>query len=330
MKKLLAILIFTGLLASTNLIAQSVGIGTDTPDSSAVLELKSDHKGFLPPSVALIASNNTLPITNPAIGLLVYNTASSGSSPVNVKPGYHYWDGSKWVAVVNKANNYGDMQYWDGSRWVIIPLGLNGQVLTICNGIPFWGNGSCQTNLNLQPANNNYELSFTNYDPNQLANGGGPQFAIQAWTAFGNSLITREILKFDLSSIPVNAVIDSAKLYLYYSDNPLGGNTVDAHSGSNNSCLIQRITSNWTLPCPYSWNNPPSVTTSNQAIIPQSATATDNNIITVTALIKDMLLNSNNGFLIRLQNEVTYNIRQYTASFNSNTAKRPKLSIYYH
>ena len=108
------------------------------------------------------------------------------------------------------------------------------------------------------------------------------------------------------------------------------GNTVDAQYGSNNACYIQRITSSWSLPCPYSWNNPPTVTSANRVVIPQSVTSNDDNIIQITQLVKDMVTNGNNGFLIKLQNEVTYNIRQYTASYSTNTAEHPKLVIYYH
>jgi uncharacterized protein (TIGR02145 family) len=37
------------------------------------------------------------------------------------------------------GNNPGDMYYWDGSNWIIIPIGQEGQQLTVCNGIPHWG-----------------------------------------------------------------------------------------------------------------------------------------------------------------------------------------------
>jgi len=311
-------------------ISQNVGIGTNNPDSSAQLEVSSINKGFLPPRVSLVATNNNNPVDNPATGLLVYNTAEAGATPYNVKPGYYYWDAAKWVPVVNKANAYGDMQYWDGTQWVIIPLGLNRQVLTICNGVPQWGNGTCQTVLVLQPANNLYELNYNSYTPSGLAGTGNPEIPLQAWTAFGDPLNSRQILKFDYSSIPPTAIVDSAKLFLYAVDDPLGGNTVDPHSGSNNACYIQRITSLWDLPCPYSWNNPPAVTATNQSTIPQSITTTDDNIVYVTDLVKDMLINGNNGFLLRLQTEVIYNIRQYASSYNSNTAEHPKLIVYYH
>lgn len=42
--------------------------------------------------------------------------------------------------LINKptGNNIGDMQYWNGSEWVIVPVGMDGQVLTMRNGIPTW------------------------------------------------------------------------------------------------------------------------------------------------------------------------------------------------
>ncbi len=33
----------------------------------------------------------------------------------------------------------GDMQYWNGTNWVMVPVGLNGQVLTLVNSVPTWG-----------------------------------------------------------------------------------------------------------------------------------------------------------------------------------------------
>jgi hypothetical protein len=82
----------------------SVGIGsTTTPDASAQLDVNSSSKGFLPPRVALTATNAAGPITSPATGLLVYNTATAGTSPNNVTPGYYFNSGTAaaptWSAV---------------------------------------------------------------------------------------------------------------------------------------------------------------------------------------------------------------------------------------
>lgn len=47
---------------------KAVGIGTDNPDASSILELKSENKGFLLPRI-----NDINQINNAAEGLLVYN-----------------------------------------------------------------------------------------------------------------------------------------------------------------------------------------------------------------------------------------------------------------
>ena len=49
----------------------SVGIGTDTPDNSALLEMQSSQKGFLPPRMTSALMNA---ISNPVEGLMVYCT----------------------------------------------------------------------------------------------------------------------------------------------------------------------------------------------------------------------------------------------------------------
>ena len=91
------LLIFT--LVFSNAAFAQVGIGTTTPDASSMLEVKSSSKGFLPPRVALTASNSAAPVTTPATGLLVYNTALAGSSPYDVAPGYYFWNGAAWVKL---------------------------------------------------------------------------------------------------------------------------------------------------------------------------------------------------------------------------------------
>lgn len=72
-----------------------VGIGTITPEAS--LDITSSTNGFLIPRVALTANNVAVPVVNPnggalANSTLIYNTATAGTVPNNVIPGYYYWD----------------------------------------------------------------------------------------------------------------------------------------------------------------------------------------------------------------------------------------------
>ena len=80
-----------------------VGVGTTTPEASAMLEVKSTTKGFLPPRVLLTATNAALPIASPSTGLLVYNTATAGTPPNDVTPGYYYWNGSAWIKLTENG-----------------------------------------------------------------------------------------------------------------------------------------------------------------------------------------------------------------------------------
>jgi hypothetical protein len=81
------------------------GIGTTSPSPSAKLEVASTNQGFLPPRIALTATNAASPVTSPATGLLVYNTATAGTTPNNVAPGYYFWNGSAWVAILGNITS---------------------------------------------------------------------------------------------------------------------------------------------------------------------------------------------------------------------------------
>lgn len=102
MKKLFWSLCFLFFL---NLAHAQTGIGTTTPNAAAKLDFSSADKGFLPPRVALTATNTFAPVTGlsgssplaTAAGLLVYNTTSNS----NVTPGYYYWNGTSWILISN-------------------------------------------------------------------------------------------------------------------------------------------------------------------------------------------------------------------------------------
>jgi hypothetical protein len=103
-KKIVEIVVVILFVSTAN--AQT-GIGTTTPNASAKLDITSTNKGFLPPRVALTAANVFAPVTGlsgttelaTAAGLLIYNTATSGTTPNNVVPGYYYWNGTGWIQI---------------------------------------------------------------------------------------------------------------------------------------------------------------------------------------------------------------------------------------
>jgi hypothetical protein len=103
MRKLKFIL-FSIIISFGHFSHAQTGIGTSTPNASAKLDVSSSTLGFLPPRVALTASNVFAPITgtsSAAAGLLIYNTATAGTAPNNVVSGYYYWNGTAWTQISN-------------------------------------------------------------------------------------------------------------------------------------------------------------------------------------------------------------------------------------
>jgi hypothetical protein len=82
-----------------------VGIGTNSVDASAKLQIDASNKGFLPPRVSLTGTSDVSTIANPATGLLVYNIATVGTAPTNVSPGFYYYNGTAWTRLIVPTDN---------------------------------------------------------------------------------------------------------------------------------------------------------------------------------------------------------------------------------
>ncbi len=80
------------LLSTAVLQAQNIGIGTQTPDNSAIVDIASTSKGLLLPRLA-----DTTSVSTPATGLVIYN--QNTKSP-------NYYDGAKWKDVADARNNF--------------------------------------------------------------------------------------------------------------------------------------------------------------------------------------------------------------------------------
>lgn len=63
--------VFVALTLSGKCLSQNVGIGTQTPHASAMLDISSSTKGLLAPRMTTV---QRIAISNPAKGLLVYDT----------------------------------------------------------------------------------------------------------------------------------------------------------------------------------------------------------------------------------------------------------------
>lgn len=184
------------------------------------------------------------------------------------------------------------------------------------------------TNLTLKPASNPFEVSLGVWNSKDYTNNSSPELSGCAWTRDGLPVTLRGLFKFDLSSVPANAKIISAKLSLYSNPTPKNGNFMDANFGANNALLLQRVTEGWNTT--VTWPVQPSTTATNQILIPHTPQSNLDLIdLDVTALVKDMSGNSNHGFMIRLQDETYYTSRIFCSSRYSNSAMHPRLVVQY-
>ena len=157
MKIKLTLCIFFALLNYTAHSQMKIGLPAGVADASAVLDIsnKGDNiaKGFLGPQVALQSNNSPSPITNPATGLMVYNTFAAGTPPNDVSPGYYYWNGSLWVLFaistytlpVTSNNIYGVDGTLSGNR----TFGLGGYYLNLTGGNVGIGNANPTSKLDV-------------------------------------------------------------------------------------------------------------------------------------------------------------------------------------
>ncbi len=112
-----------------------VGINQILPDASAKLEIAATNMGMLIPRVALTATNATAPVTAPADGLLVYNTATAGGVGVNVSPGFYFYNAStccpaaSWIRIFCSSDVILD-PYWSGKESPITFLALTHGIYT--------------------------------------------------------------------------------------------------------------------------------------------------------------------------------------------------------
>jgi hypothetical protein len=72
----------------------NVGIGTNSPSSSAILSLNSTTQGLLIPSMTQTQRNS---ISSPATGLLIFQTDNS--------PGFYFFNGTSWVSIAGSSSS---------------------------------------------------------------------------------------------------------------------------------------------------------------------------------------------------------------------------------
>lgn len=186
--------------------------------------------------------------------------------------------------------------------------------------------------LTLRPdGSDGKDVQVNNYSSNTGANfGSSPVFASYIWSN-GTTFINKALLQFDFSTIPSNAVITSALLDLYADSatTTFVGNPATPMNGTNNASYIKRVTQAWTENT-VTWNNQPAVTSTNQATLPTSTSASQNYLgVDITQLVQDLLDLGNNGFMIEPVATSPSNSMVFRSSDYPDSTFRPQLTICY-
>ncbi len=167
------------------------------------------------------------------------------------------------------------------------------------------GLGTSSNNYGTAPQNASYSITAVNGTPS------------------GNN--NRALIHFDLTSIPTNAVVTSATMKLY-ARGPSG--ILNGHTGNANTSTISTVASPWS-DATVTWDNQPApgfvVATLAQSTNPLQ----DYTNIDVTAAVQDMVGNpaTNNGFMLRLLNEVEYNALIFNSLEGGDSSKVPALEV---
>ncbi len=156
------------------------------------------------------------------------------------------------------------------------------------------------------------------------------EYCSAQWTIFGTPVTYRNFFKFNFSSIPSNAIIQSATMNLFYAPNNLFyGN--DTSLTNSNQSVLQRVVTPWSETT-ATWNTQPTTTNLNEVILPQSTSGNQDYInIDVTAMVQDMFANPSTsfGFRLNLTLEQFYARLFFASSNNPVSYMHPQLQLCY-
>jgi Chaperone of endosialidase len=100
------------LCCSKLMYAQNIGIGTNSPNASSLLEVNSNSKGILIPRVSLQSTTDVTTIPNPVNALLVYNN----NPALPDGRGFYYYNTfiNEWSRLATNIN-LNNIDYWSFS-----------------------------------------------------------------------------------------------------------------------------------------------------------------------------------------------------------------------
>ncbi|QEC75788.1 DNRLRE domain-containing protein [Mucilaginibacter ginsenosidivorax] len=267
-------------------------------------------------------------ITLPKDSVLLTGT---DGNPADVAVGY-LWSqisGPGEASIVNESSASATAKHLVEGKYLFQFMVIDNNGLSGVDTVGVIVKGPTITTLDLSPTNNPNETNVGIYNGQDASNHTSIEEPLCAWTINFIPITVRNLLKFDLSSIPANATITSAQLYLYSDTIPKNGDLVHANSGTDNSFVVQQVATDWST-ASVTWFNQPAGLTANQVILPSTNQPFLNMNINVKDMVSSMVSsNANYGFKLFVQNEVLYTCRIFCSSYYSDPSRHPRLIVKY-
>ena len=294
---------------------------TPTPDKT------SDQAKTKAQSVAVAEADVTITLPQDSVQL----TGQSGT-PGDVIVGY-LWSqisGPNEATIINESSQSAQAKKLIEGTYLFQFMVIDKSGSIGIDTLSVTVKGSELKTLDLSPANNPGESNIAILGSADASNHTSIEEPLAAWTVNGVPFTVRNLLKFDLSSIPANATIESAQLIMYSDTIPMNGDLVHANYGVDNSVVIQQVASSWEFST-LTWFNQPAGLTDNQVIVPH----TDQPYLNINVNVKDLVSsmvknNANYGFKLFLQHEDIYTSRIFCSSYYSDASRHPRLIVKYH
>ena len=141
-------------------LAQSVAINTDgsSANSTAMLDVKSTVKGFLPPRMTQVQRNA---ITTPAAGLIIHCTDCSRIGP-------YAYNGSAWMPMLQRTYSIGDaaqggIVFWvddSGEHGLVAATADQSALVNWNNGVGGWVNKVRNDGIKIGRTNTDATIAF--------------------------------------------------------------------------------------------------------------------------------------------------------------------------
>lgn len=207
------------IMTNFSLLAQeNVGIGTTTPNASAILELDADDKGLLIPRLTTTERDAITAVTS----LIIFNETNSQ---------FEYYDGTNWIAIISSG---------DGLSFDLLTAGTNlGQALLIGDGSTLapTGTGTITSNIFTGTGSTSNAIDLATAEVNgilPIANGGtnASTFTQDKFLIYNGTRLVSTT--YDQNSF-LSSTLTSANIFVGNGSNVANGVTMTGDASITNS-----------------------------------------------------------------------------------------------